>query len=371
MKKILIVANVAKEHIIKFHLPTIKMLKENGWNVQVACSGEDEVPYCDKQWRMKYKRNPFTFNTIIGIFQLRKILNNEDFDIIHCHTPTGGIVARIATINLKNKPKVIYTSHGFHFFKGAPFLNWMLFFPVEKFLSYFTDILITINQEDFENAKKYNFHAKKILKISGVGVKLNKYKVNDKSLRLKYREMLNIPKDSFVLIYVAEIIKNKNQKMILNALKEVQKDIPNTYLLLVGPDHTTGEFFSYAKDMKIKNVIFTGWRSDVPNLLNCSDCYVASSIREGLGINLIEAMSSRLPVIASDNRGHRDIIKNNTNGILIKLNDYKAMAEAIINIYQNPEFREELVQNSQKTINDFENDVILEKLKRIYMEVYR
>ncbi|WP_455683537.1 glycosyltransferase family 4 protein [Thomasclavelia sp.] len=366
MMKILIVANVAKEHIIKFHIPTIKMLKENDWEVHVACSGKDKVPYCDKQWEMKYKRNPFSCKTIVGIFQLRKILKSEEFDIIHCHTATGGIVARLACINLRDKTKVIYTAHGFHFFKGAPLINWMLFYPVEKCLSYFTDVLITINQEDYENAKNHHFHAKKILKIPGVGVKLDRYRINDKFLRRKYREELKIPENSFVLIYVAEIIKNKNQKMILDALVEVQKLVPDTYLLLVGPDHTDGELANYVKDTNIPNVIFTGWRNDVPKLLNCTDCYVASSIREGLGINLIEAMSCGLPVIASNNRGHRDIINDNINGRLIKLGDYKNMANAIINVYNNQKLKDNFIKNANIAINNYKEEIVLEELRKVY-----
>lgn len=128
MKKILIVANVAKEHILKFHVPLIHMLKESGWTVHVACAGEEEIPYCDQQWRMVYERNPLRFATLRGIVQLRRILKREKYDLVHCHTPTGGVVARLAALGLKDRPIVVYTVHGFHFYKGAPLVNWLVFF---------------------------------------------------------------------------------------------------------------------------------------------------------------------------------------------------------------------------------------------------
>lgn len=368
MKKILIVANVAKEHILKFHIPTIKMLKDMGYEVHVACAGKEKVPYCNKQWEMEYERNPFSLKTIKGIKQMKKIIREENYDVVHCHTPTGGLVARIASKDLQQKKqiKVIYTAHGFHFYKGAPIINWLCIFPVEKYLSKFTNILITINEEDYNNVKKYKFKNDITLKLPGVGVNLNKYAIHDSRIRENYRKELKIPNDAFVLIYVAELIKNKNQVLILNALKIVQNLIPNCYVLFVGPDHTNNKFENYIKANKYKNVILTGWRNDIPELLNCADCYVASSIREGLGINLIEAMSVGLPVVATNNRGHRDIINNCINGYLVSQNDYKKMADDIINIFQNRELREKFVLNGYKTIQYYSQNNILKKLKKIY-----
>ena len=145
MKKILI---VAKEHILKFHVPLIHMLKESGWTVHVACAGEEEIPYCDQQWHMVYERNPVRFATLRGIVQLRRILKREKYDLVHCHTPTGGVVARLAALGLRDKPIVVYTVHGFHFYKGAPLVNWLVFFPVEWLLSWCTDCIVTIDEED-------------------------------------------------------------------------------------------------------------------------------------------------------------------------------------------------------------------------------
>lgn len=367
MKKILIVANVDKEHILKFHIPTIKMLKENGWIVDVACAGNEKIPFCDKKWIMPYKRNPFSIKTFDGIKTLKKIVEQENYSIIHCHTPTGGLVTRLACTNArKNGTVVIYTAHGFHFYKGAPIINWLLFFPVEKFLSKKTDCIITINLEDYKNAKKYHFKSKKIIKIRGNGVDLNKFQKLELSSRIKCRDEFNIPYDANVLIYVAEIIKNKNQLMLLKTLKELQRKYPNSYLILVGPDHTNGKFEKLINKKGFKNVILTGWRDDITFLLNCADIYVASSIREGLGINLIEAMSLELPVIATSNRGHSSIISNNKNGYLVSINDYKEMSKKCITLIENSEKKKEMISLAKKELYKYSTEYYLKNLKYIY-----
>ena len=162
MKKILFVANVAKEHILKFHIPTIQCFKNHGWQVDVACSGEDDVPYCDTQFHTCWKRSPFTLQTFRGIRELKGILASTHYDIIYCHTPVGGLVARMAAkAARKSGSKVLYFAHGLHFFKGAPLKNWLIYYPAELLCSYFTDVLITMNIEDYNLAKR-KMHAKVI-----------------------------------------------------------------------------------------------------------------------------------------------------------------------------------------------------------------
>ena len=299
MKKVLIVANVAKEHILKFHVPTIKMLKDKGYQVDVACSGEEDVPYCDHQYRMKYKRNPFTIHTITGIFELRKIIKEVKYDVVHCHTPTGGLVARLACAFLREKPYVIYNAHGFHFFKGASIINWLLIFPVEWILSFFNDCLMVVNKEDYENAKKFHFGMKRLETIHEVGVDKNKFNISlSKEEKDAIKKELKV-ENKIILSYVAEVLPNKNQQVLLKMMTYLDKE--KYHLLLIGPIHDDGNYEKLAKELNVNNVSFLGWRSDIPQLLRITDIYVASSIREGLGLNLVEAQYSQVPVIASIN----------------------------------------------------------------------
>ena len=148
-KKLLLVANVVKEHVLKFHVPTIKALKARGWTVDVAASGEEDVPCCDRQIRGVWKRSPFTPDTLRGVRQLRRLLDEEHYDIVYCHTPVGALVARLAAIPARRRgTKVVYFAHGFHFFTGAPLINWLLFYPIQWLLAHVTDLLITLNDED-------------------------------------------------------------------------------------------------------------------------------------------------------------------------------------------------------------------------------
>ena len=202
MKKVLFTATV-DSHIIQFHIPYLKWFKEQGYEVHVATNGDEKIEYCDVKHKIPFERNPIKINNIKAIFKLKKIIEEEKFDIIHCHTPMGGVVTRLAAINSRKKynTKVIYTAHGFHFFKGAPLLNWMIYYPIEKILSNVTDCIITINKEDYELAKK-KFNAKHIELVNGVGVNANKFtsKIPDQE-KLKLRKNLEIKKDDFVNDY--------------------------------------------------------------------------------------------------------------------------------------------------------------------------
>ncbi len=332
-KKILFVANVAKEHINKFHIPTIKVFRKNGWIVDVACSVDEEVPEYDHLFDMCWKRNPFSLKTIKGIIDLKKIIIENQYDIIYCHTPVGGLVGRLAAKSLRKKGvKVVYCAHGLHFFKGAPLINWILFYPIEKTLAYYTDVFITINKEDYQRVcNKFNPKMKVEL-IPGIGVNFSRLKVvNPTLVREKYRAELQIPKKSTVLIYVAELLPNKNQTMLVDVLEILIKQGEDVYLVLPGPDHESGALQRYVDQKGLTDrVKILGWRSDVGELLHMADVCVASSIREGFGVNLVEAMYCGLPVVATKNRGHEMIIEDGTNGYLVTINDTDSMSKRIL-----------------------------------------
>lgn len=174
MPRILFVSNTA--NFSKFNRPYMRDLRARGWTVDYASPCEEEVPDCDHSYKIGIRRSPFSLNNIKAVLQVKKLLKKNGYDIIHCHTPMGGAIARLAAKRLwrQKKIKVIYTAHGFHFYKGAPLLNWLVYYPIEKHLAKFTDVLITINEEDFELAKK-RFLAGEVIKMDGVGVNLEKF----------------------------------------------------------------------------------------------------------------------------------------------------------------------------------------------------
>ena len=368
MKKILIVANEAKEHIMKFHIPTIKMLKDDGWVVHVACGGQDKIPFCDCQIQLPCDRNPFRLSTFKSVYILKKYIKKENYNIVHCHTATGGLIARIAAIGMKkNGLKVLYTAHGLHFYKGSSTISWMLYFPVEYVLSKITDAIITINEEDYQNAIKY-LAAKENVKINGTGVDLERFmKSKLINTREANRESLGISQDTIVLVYVAELCRNKNQGFLIHMINRLKTNIPNLCLLLIGPDHNGGKFQNMVEKQSLGNIIkFLGWRNDVPDLLATADYAVASSISEGLPLNIIEAMASGLPVIASDNRGHRDIIDDGIDGFLIEQGNVEKMVETLVMLSKDEVLKKRIVANGYKKIKKYDQKTTLQELQQIY-----
>ena len=370
MRKVLLVANVSKEHIRKFHIPFILRMKELGWQVDVACRLDEPVPECDHAYDLPCDRNPLRGGLPGSIRILRQLVRENGYDVVHCNTVTGAIVARLACAPLRKKGvKVFYTCHGMHFFKGAPASRWIVGWPLEKLLAPMTDLIITINGEDREMAKKHLRACGAIEKIDGIGVNLARYRRSDASCeqRATVRRELGLGADDFVITYVAELIANKNQQALLKMLDLIRDDIPNAKLMLVGPDHEDGKFLDQAEQMGLaERVMCLGWRSDVPRLLGCADLYAASSRSEGLGLNIIEAMCAGLPVAALRNRGHCELIENGRNGFLADQDDIRSLADSVIALYRDPALRDRITRQAQQDVCRYDTAHVLDQLAAIY-----
>ncbi len=372
MKKVLFSATV-DSHILHFHIPYLKLFKDNGYEVHVATNGNEEIPYCDVKHVVSFERSPFKINNLKAIKQLKKIIDEEKFDIIHCHTPMGGVVTRIAAMKArKNGTRVIYTAHGFHFFKGAPILNWIIFYPVEKLLSYKTDCLITINEEDYNLAKK-KFKTKYIELVNGVGVDESKFNFEmSETEKIELRKSLGFKKDDFVIIQVGELNKNKNQIMTIKVIKELIKKHKNFKLMLVGKGILQEKYKKIVKQLNLeKNIVFTGYRKDITKLMKISNVAVSTSLREGLGLNLVEAMRSKVPVIAVENRGHKELVKNNYNGFLFKKDDMENFKEKLLELYNNSKLRNKYATNALEYSRRFLIDDVLKKIEDIYCNMLK
>lgn len=362
MKKVLFVATVTN-HINAFHIPYLKWFKEQGYEVHVASNGNKKIEYCDKHFDIPFERFPLKLNNIKTYKELKKIINENNYDIIHCHTPVGGVLTRLAAKKArKNRTKVIYTAHGFHFYKGAPLLNWIIYYPIEKICARWTDCLITINTEDYERAKK-KFKAKRIELVHGVGVDSNRFKKSVLTEKEKegLRESLNIKKDDFVIIYPAELSNRKNQDMIIKALSLIDDNQKNKIkILLPGKDAKNGEHQKLAKDLNVNGqILFLGYRSDIQNLLQISDLAISTSKQEGLPVNLMEAMFSNVPIIATNCRGNRDVTNN-----LVEINDYRKLSYLIQDVMKN---------NKKKYIckinKNFELENVIKEMEKIYKDL--
>lgn len=373
MKKVLFTATV-DSHILCFHIPFLKLFKEMGYEVHVATNGNGEIPYCDKKIFIPFERSPYKINNFKAIKALKKVIMEEKYDIIHTHTPMGAVVTRLAAKKARKKyhTRVIYTAHGFHFYKGAPLLNWMLFYPVEKYLSKYTDTLITINKEDYERAKhKFGNRCKDIQYVPGVGIDEEKFSIKlDKNQKKELKKSLGLKDDDFVLTYVARLDKNKNQGFLIEVMKKLVCDYPNIHLLLVGPDELNGEYQKQAKDI-LSNVHFLGLRKDVPQLLSITDISVSSSLREGLPVNILEAMTMGVPVVATDTRGVRDLIRDEENGYVVNPNDLLTFKTRILKLYSNNKLIDAISKKNLEDIKRFYLNVIIIEMNKIYFGIYQ
>lgn len=368
MQKLLIVANVSKEHIRKFHIPVIAYMKDHLWQVDVACRMDAPIPECDHAFDLPCDRNPFSGGITKSIRILKDILSKGSYDAILCNTVTGGLIGRIAAKSFrKNGLKVFYLNHGLHFFKGASLSRWAMGYPVEKAMAPLTDVLITINSADLEMAGKH-LNIAALERIHGIGVNLNRfreYPLSDGD-RALLRKSLGISPTDRVITYVAEIIDNKNQQMLLDMFRLVRQSDPDTKLLLVGPEHDGGLIRQLVNKSDLAgSVLMPGWREDIPALLKASDVYVASSKSEGLPINLIEAMACNLPVVASKNRGHCEIICHGVNGFLVEQNDSRDMASHVLRLLHDETLKAEIVKQACAGISQYEAGSVMKELYSI------
>ncbi len=372
MKKVLFVATVVKTHIMEFHIPYLKMFEEMGWKTAVAARNDYEnpadcvIPYCDTYYNIPFERNPFKLENLKAYKELKKVIDNGRYDIIHCHTPVGAMLTRLAAKQArKNGTKVFYTAHGFHFYKGAPAINWVLYYPVEKWLSRYTDVLITINKEDYERAKA--FKAGRGGYVPGVGIDIKKVKKSDnmhKEKRERRWEEFANTQDDMVLVSVGEVSKNKNHRVIIEALGKLKrKDI---YYVICGRGPMHDEYVSLANQLNIsKQVILTGYRTDVADFYKAADVFVFPSFREGLPVAVMEAMASGLPVICSDIRGNTDLVDDGVTG-LISNNTPEELAEIINNMRNDVSLHNQLASAALQKIKQFDLSSVEERMKIIY-----
>lgn len=371
--KILFVATV-RSHIGQFHMPFIRELKARGVEVHAAFKDNSadkpglDLSAIDKTFEVPFERQPLRPNNIKAYRELKKIIDGNGYDAVHCHTPMGAVITRLAAKSARKKEtKVIYTAHGFHFFKGASIKNWMFFYPVEKYLSKYTDCLITINSEDCELAHKKKFRAGKIYKVHGVGVELDKFKAVDADEKARLRAEYGYDGDTFIMIYPADLSVRKNQPMLFDALQKIAEKNKNVKLLLPGQPIRLEEYKRMVSERGIAdNVEFLGYRRDINNLVGLSDLSVASSFQEGLPINIIEAMAMGNAIVATDVRGNNDAVEDGVNGYLVPVGDSDLMAEKILELMNDREKLRTFGENGLDMVKDFSTENVNCEMLTIY-----
>lgn len=369
-RKALLVATV-QSHIAQFHRPLIKILKEEGYEIHVAARDNLAeknglvINNIDKKFNLPFERSPFNKKNVLVWKELKSIIDSEQYDIISCNTPVGGIVTRFAAKKArKNGCKVFYTAHGFHFYKGAPKKNWLIYYPIEKCMARLTDVLITITREDYELAKK-KFKTD-VRHIHGVGVDESKYLSISDNDNEKFREEMGC-NERFVILCTGELNANKNQIIVIKAIQKLVKKYPEVLLMLAGNGPKEEELKKAICDMQLdEHVHMLGYHTDLEKYVNACDLVVSASFREGLPLNIMEAMICKKPVIASNNRGHRELVEDGATGYIVEPVNVDEFAEKIEIFLRDTKVREVMYANLEGKVDAYMAKNVANELKDIY-----
>lgn len=378
-EKVLMIATVPSM-IGMFNMSNIEILQDMGYEVHVACDFRDtsawpaeKIKEFKRQMKMSgvrcfqigFSRSAMRFDKHLNSYrQLRNLLKRDDYKFIHTHTPIASAIARI--VAKEAKTPIIYTAHGFHFCKGLPIGYWIKFYPVEWLMSWLTDILVTINQEDYQRARKH-FHAKHTRYLHGIGVDVSRFKrpkeYGIERCRLK-REEIGIPVDTTLLLSVGEIVDEKNHEVVIRSLKKINSG--RIHYAIAGVGGKRADLLHLAEKLGVKNQVhFLGYRNDISEILWLSDLFVFPSVFEGLPVSLMEAMAAELPVVCSSCRGNADLIKD--KHYLFEYDSVDACAAAIRDALSHD--NTEHIMRNQKRLILFQKENVQREMKKIYKEI--
>ncbi len=375
MKKMLMLASVASM-IQQFNMRNIHILQELGYEVHVACNflaGSTITRKRTEQLKEELKKMGVPCHQIdfdrnvknilavkCAYRQVKALLQQEHFAFLHCHSPIGGVIGRLA--GHACGVKVMYTAHGFHFFKGASIVNWMLFYPIERKLAKYTDVLLTMNAEDTKHAEV--FGAGENVYIPGIGIDCNRFLYTSEE-RALLRQKYGYEKNEIILLSVGELSKRKNHEVILQALAHWKGGKIRYLIAGIGP--LKDQLKKQVTALNLENVVdFLGYCEATEELYACADIFVFPSLQEGLPVALMEAMAAGLPVVISDIRGNVDLVTQRQGGYLCGTKDVSAFAEAISHLSNHPEERKRMGQLNRKTIQQFSAEIVDAKMKAVY-----
>jgi len=367
-KKILFVATV-ENHLICFHIPYMKYFQGKGYEVHVATKlgkrkGELEQ-YGIICHDVNFSRLGSPLASLKSLRQLIKLMKRNQFSLIHVHTPIASFLGRLAA-KISNIKPVLYTAHGFHFYKGAPWYWWAGIYPIEYLAARWTDGLIVVNHEDYINAQKMGLKpTKNLFLVQGVGVDLKQ--IVDRSLsKNNIKDKLGLDDKDIIISCIAEFTPNKNQMFLLEAWEKIAQEFNNIYLLFIGEGDRLNNLKKYVKQNSLPRVYFLGYRNDVAKILLKSDIAILVSKREGFPRSIMEAMALGKPIVATNIRGSRELVENGKNGFLVELGDTDGLISSMKKLIIDDKLRANMGKVSLEKIKNYSLEKILIRMSFIY-----
>ena len=349
----------------------IKMLLNDGHSVEIATNCEQPIPEIYNALGCKvhdipFSRSPFSKNNLKAYKMLKQLVETEHYDIVHTHTPNASMIARLACRKVRKQgTRVFYTAHGFHFFKGAPLKNWLMYYPIERFCARLTDVLITINKEDYALAQK-KMPAKKVCYVPGVGIDLSKIQ-NIECDRNEVRKSMGVPEDCVLLLSIGELNVNKNHQVVVKALAKLNNK--NVHYAVAGLGDQKENLLCLAKELGVENQFhLLGYRTDALKLYRAADIFVFPSFREGLSVSMMEAMASGCPIVCSKIRGNVDLVEDEKGGYLFKPSDGNLLSCHIQSLIDNPLRMVDMGDANIQEVKNFGLESVLNKMKDVYGE---
>ena len=371
MKKTFLIVASVEAHIYGFHLPVLAYFQEKGFEVHIATGFNKHQGFFESKGYLchpiPFSRSPFAIDNMRALRRLTELFRSTRFDAIHTHTPAASFLCRWAAQRTK-QPYVAYTAHGLHVYRGAPLINRLLYGTIESLAARWTDVLITINREDAEWAKK-RLHLKKdglMVYIPGVGIDLDRYRLSQFN-GSEFKKSIGLPENAFVISVVGELNENKNQSMLFESMERL-RDTQLLHLILVGEGPMEETYRRRVRERGIGNIHFLGFRNDVPKILAMSDVIALTSKREGLPRCVMEGMAAGKPVLGTNVRGIRDLVVDGENGFLVEVGDVEGLAEKIRLLRSNAPLCRQMGDANLEKIKPYALTNVMAALDKVYTQ---
>ncbi len=362
-KKILYCASTVS-HIMNFHLPYLKAFHEKGYDVWVTANEQKPVPYADHVVALPFCKKMTSIRNIRAVHMAHKLIREEKFDIVSTHTMLASAVIRAAILPLRHRPKVFCTVHGYLFNESDGLKKWKYLFP-EKICARVTDVLMVMNHEDFAIAEKHKLYHGKLHYINGMGIDLTKFPPITDEERTAARAVYDLAETDIAYVYAAEFSKRKNQSFLIRAFAESCKNDSHLKLFLAGEGALLNSCKDLTKKLSISNqVFFPGYINHIRDLYAACDVCVSTSLCEGLPFNVMEAMACGLPVIASNIKGHRELVLDGKYGLIFQ--NFEELKGSIERISRSRTLKKSLRKVESQWFKKFAFPVVLDDIMSQY-----